>query len=295
MKNQKAGINQKIKIVLGTGLASLALASGAQAATPNVLFILADDIGYGDLGCYGATKIKTPNIDRLAKEGMLFTAAQAPSGVCTPTRYGVLTGRYCWRSHLQQGGLPATDPLMIPPARMTLGSMFKGLGHTTAAIGKWHLGYGSEKPVDWNKPLTPGPLEVGFDYHFGVPSNHNDILRVFIRNDGIVGRKPGAKFALINDGVDLPEGVEREKCRKEDQVDTTCAAEVVRFIEASKDRPFFLYYTPMAGHTFTTPAAKFRGGSECGLFGDHVQELDSHIGDILQTLERLLISPKRPS
>lgn len=135
---------------------------------PNIVLILADDLGYGDLSCYGATKIKTPNIDRLAREGIRFTDAHSAASLCSPSRYGLMTGRYPWRLH-RKG-----NDYRLEAGRLTLASLLKSQGYRTAAIGKWHLGYGKE----WEHPLSPGPLEAGFDYHFGVPTNHNDHLRV---------------------------------------------------------------------------------------------------------------------
>ena len=140
---------------------------------PNIVIILADDLGYGSLNSYGADEqhIRTPNIDRLAREGRHFTDANAPSSVCTPTRYGLLTGRYCWRTSLRHGVLGITSPSHIETSRPTIASLLKSVGYRTAAIGKWHLGYGASR-TDYTKPLDPGPLDIGFDYHFGVPQNH---------------------------------------------------------------------------------------------------------------------------
>jgi len=139
---------------------------------PNVVVILADDLGCGDCGCYNkASKIKTPNIDRLASEGMRFTDAHSPSGVCTPTRYGLLTGRYAFRTRLKQGVLHGYDPMLIEPGRMTVASLLKKHKYETHAVGKWHLGLGDEKKTDYDKPLRPGPLSVGFDSFFGIPAS----------------------------------------------------------------------------------------------------------------------------
>ncbi len=261
----------------------------AEATKPNILIILADDLGYGDVGCNGATKIKTPHIDRLAREGMRFTDAHAPASVCTPTRYGLLTGRYCWRTRLQKGTLGTSHPLLIEKGRMTLPSLLKGQGYRTAAIGKWHLGYGEARTVDWNRPLAPGPLEIGFDYHFGVPQNHNDNSRAFVENHDIVGRRPGEAFRIVP-GQAIPDGLAQP--RVDDQVDTTLTAKALGFIQDNRDRPFFLYFAPCAPHTHVTPAAKFRGTSEAGIYGDYIQELDAHVGRILETLDRLELAAR---
>jgi arylsulfatase A-like enzyme len=250
---------------------------------------MADDLGYGDVSCNGATKIKTPNIDRLAREGMRFTDAHAPASVCTPTRYGLLTGRYCWRTRLQKGTLGTSHPLLIEKDRLTVASLLKGEGYKTAAIGKWHLGYGTARSVDWNKPLAPGPLEVGFDYHFGVPQNHNDNSRAFVENHDVVGRKPGEEFRIVS-GKAFPDGLAEP--RVDDQVDTTLTAKALDFIQENRDRPFFLYFTPCAPHTHVTPAAKFRGTSQAGIYGDYIQELDAHVGEILDRLDELKLNDK---
>lgn len=244
---------------------------------PNIVLIMADDLGYGDVSCYGATKIVTPNIDRLAGQGMRLTDAHSAASLCSPSRYGLLTGRAPWRLHRKGNGY------RLSAGEMTLAAFLKGAGYTTAAIGKWHLGYSK----DWNKRPITGPLEVGFDYHFGVPSNHNDSTRAFIENHDLVGRKPGEEYRIVK-GRDFPEGLAEP--RIEDQVDTTLTQKAVDFIRRSAEKPFFLYFTPCAPHTHVTPAAKFRGTSTAGLFGDHVQELDSHVGEILRTLDELDLS-----
>jgi arylsulfatase A-like enzyme len=240
---------------------------------PNIVVIMADDLGFGDVGCYGATKIATPHIDRLAREGMRFTDAHAPASVCSPSRYGLMTGRSPWR--LQQRG----NDYHLEPGRLTLASLLHAHGYRTAAIGKWHLGYSA----DWNSPPITGPLEAGFDEHFGVPQNHNDPFRVFIENHDLFGRRPGETYRPVPGG--LPEGIASP--RVDDLVDTTLTAKAVDFIRRSARRPFFLYFTPCAPHTHVTPAEAFRGTSQCGLLGDHIQELDAHIGEIVATLAEL--------
>ncbi|MGB7345295.1 MAG: arylsulfatase [Pirellulaceae bacterium] len=241
---------------------------------PNIVVIFADDLGYGDVGCYGATQISTPNIDRLAKEGMKFTDAHSAASLCSPSRYGLLTGQSPWRLHKKGNGY------RLSPDRPTIASFLQGHGYTSAAIGKWHLGYSK----DWNTPPITGPLEVGFDYHFGVPTNHNDSSRAFIENHDLVGRKPGEEYRIVK-GKDFPEGLAQP--RVEDQVDSTLTEKAVAFLRNNATKPFFLYFTPCAPHTHVTPAAAFRGSSTAGLFGDHVQELDSHVGTILRTLDEL--------
>ena len=246
---------------------------------PNVIVILADDLGYGDLSCYGAKKISTPNIDTLSTQGMRFTDAHSAASLCSPSRYGLLTGRSPWRLHRKGNGY------RLKPGQTTLGSFIREAGYRTAAIGKWHLGYGK----DWNAVPIMGPLEVGFDYHFGVPSNHNDSTRAFIENHDIVGRKPGEAFRIVK-GRDFPEGLAQP--RIEDEVDLMLRKKAVAFIRRNSTRPFFLYFAPCCPHTHVTPNVSFRGSSKAGLYGDYVQELDSHVGEIINTLEELKLTEK---
>lgn len=266
-----------VLIVVANLFGRASVTAGESASKPNIVVIFADDLGYGDLSCYGATKIATPNIDRLASQGMTFTDAHSAASLCSPSRYGLLTGRAPWRLHKKGNGYRLT------PGQMTLAAFLKDAGYTSAAVGKWHLGYSN----DWNKLPITGPLEVGFDYHFGVPQNHNDSSRAFIENHDLVGRKPGEEYRIVK-GRDFPEGLATP--RIEDQVDTTLTQKAVDFIRRSGEKPFFLYFTPCAPHTHVTPAAAFRGSSQAGLFGDHVQELDSHVGQILSTLDELKLS-----
>ena len=244
---------------------------------PNIVIIMADDLGYGDISCYGAEKIKTPHIDKLAARGMKFTDAHTAASVCSPSRYGLMTGKYPWRLHKKGNGY------RLDPKRMTIASLLKKQDYQSAAIGKWHLGYSR----DWSHPLKPGPLEVGFDYHFGVPTNHNDKYRAYIENHEFFGLKRGESLRLVK-GQDFPAGLEHP--RVEDQVDTTLTNKAVEFIRANSKRPFFLYFTPCAPHTHITPAAKYRGTSKAGLLGDYVQELDAHVGEIVATLDELQLT-----
>lgn len=263
--------------LLATILRLPSLFAAEQESRPNIVVIFADDLGYGDVSCYGATKIHTPNIDRLASQGMRFTDAHSAASLCSPSRYGLLTGRSPWRLHRKGNGY------RLNSGQVTLASFLKDAGYTSAAIGKWHLGYSK----DWNRLPITGPLEVGFDYHFGVPSNHNDSTRAFIEDHDLVGRKPSEDYRIVR-GRDFPEGLAQP--RVEDQVDTTLTEKAVAFIRRNAANPFFLYFTPCAPHTHVTPAAEFRGSSQAGLFGDHVQELDSHVGTILKTLDELKLA-----
>ena len=197
-------MKKSITAILCTVLVSLCVGvtHGAELAErPNIVFILADDMGYGDVGCYGAEKIKTPNIDRLANEGVLFTDGHCGASTCTPTRYGLLTGRHNWRSWLKYSALSTSAPLLIKEDRVTLASFLKSAGYATSIVGKWHLGYGREEGFednrgdtspnswetrgsgpDWNGELKPGPRENGFDYAYVVPVANSFPPYVFVKN-----------------------------------------------------------------------------------------------------------------
>jgi arylsulfatase A len=262
-------------------------------SVPNVVLILADDLGYGDVGCYGATKIKTPNIDRLARDGRRFTNAYTPGSVCSPTRYGLMAGRYVWREprHHAAGVHAPGGPLLFDRDRVTLARLFQNHGYTTGAIGKWHLGFGEgDKPsvrYDWSQEdIKPGPLEVGFDFFYGMAANVGNQPRIFIENHRFVGRKPGDPVKMIG-RADI-EPWSPDAYYQEDHVAGDLAQQAVKFIQRSQgqDKPFFLYFATNIAHNNITPAAKFLGQSECGPYGDFVQELDAHVGLILDTLTR---------
>src|SRR5688572_22705816 len=185
-------------------------ASAAAADKPNVIVILADDFGYGSVGCYGGAGLNTPHLDRLAKEGRKFTHAYAPGSVCSPSRYALLTGRYYWRTRVKDGEvLGGTAPLHIETSRMTLASLCKGQGYRTAAVGKWHLGLGSQPKTDWNQPLKPGPREIGFDYFFGMGSNPWTGPHSFIENYEITHRVPGEQVVInpVGKGQNTTSGI----------------------------------------------------------------------------------------
>jgi arylsulfatase A-like enzyme len=252
---------------------------------PNIVLILADDLGYGDLSCYGATKVETPHIDRLARDGVLFTDAHAPSAVCTPSRYAVLTGRYCWRTQLKVDCLFGHDPLLIEESRLTVASMLKSAGYSTACIGKWHLGFGKDYP-DWNGELKPGPLEVGFDYYFGYPVTNAQAPYVYVENHRVVGLDPRDPIRLGPDSkTNVMHGGTAARY-KDEELALTLTGKAVNFIERSKDRPFFLYFTTVNVHAPYTPNGRFRETSACGVYCDFIRELDWSVGEILSALER---------
>ena len=270
---------------------SASTAAPAVAAKPNIVIILSDDYGWGSAGCYGApANLKTPNLDRLAHEGRRFTQAYAPGSVCSPTRYGLMTGRYYWRTSIKDGEvLGGTAPLHIETNRLTLASLCKSRGYTTGAFGKWHLGLqtGPGK-TDWNQSLAPGPLAVGFDYFYGLASNPWTGPHTFIENENLLGRIPGQIVTITG---------QREKATttgilkpfEVDHIMETLTAKTTSWIEANHDKPFFLYFAPNAVHEPVAPNPKFTG-SPYGKYGDFIQELDWSVGQVLATLDKLKLT-----
>jgi arylsulfatase A-like enzyme len=276
---------------LSLGLLLLA-AAGLPAAgppKPNVVYILADDLGYGDAGCYNpASKIPTPNIDRLAKDGVRFTDAHSPSAVCTPTRYALLTGRYAWRTRLQRGVLgPFSQPL-IAEKLLTVPAMLRGQGYATACVGKWHLGWGWPKPGDggrrdFTQAIPDGPTARGFDLYFGtdVP---NYPPYCFIENDRTVGipseTAPVGRDSFNIAGPMLPGW-------KLADVLPGLENRAVEYVEkaATGGKPFFLYLPLTSPHYPVVPTAAFRGKSKAGDFGDFVAQTDHVVGRVLDALK----------
>lgn len=274
--------------------AAVALLPTAAAAAdrPNIVIILADDFGYGSLGCYGApADLKTPNLDRLAKEGRKFTSAYAPGSVCSPTRYGLLTGRYYWRTLIKDGEvLPATAPLHIETNRLTLASLCKGQGYKTAAFGKWHLGMGTDRRItDWSGELKPGPLEIGFDHFFGMGSNPWSGPHSFIEDRRVLGAVPGKPVTVTGARGDATtSGI--EKMWEYDRITETLTDRAVKWIEANHKGPFMVYFAHTAVHRPVAPNPAFKGKSEYGIYGDFIEELDGSVGKVLDALDRLKIA-----
>jgi len=283
-------------------------AAGRPKERPNIIYFLADDLGYGDLTCQNPeSKIATPNIDRLAAEGIRFTDAHSPAAVCTPTRYGILTGRFCWRTQLKSGVLWPWDAPLIEADRLTVPSLLKKHGYHTACIGKWHLGWdwptkdgtrindtvpqGKGEPkvrepwgdkIDFTKPIANGPTTRGFDYYFGtaVP---NFPPYCFIENDRTVGipteKKPEGMFG--HSGPMLP-GWKLEK------ILPTLGDKAVEYIHKrakTSETPFFLYFASTAPHTPIVPTEQFLGKSDAARYGDFVCEVDWTVGRILKALD----------
>lgn len=275
-------------LLLGSLLLWPTYSRGATAASPNIVVILADDYGWGSVGCYGAAAgVKTPNLDRLAREGRRFTQAYAPGSVCSPSRYGLMTGRYYWRTSVKDGKvLPFNAPLHIEPSRTTLASLCKSRHYATAAFGKWHLGWTNERVTDWSKPLEPGPQQVGFDYYFGMAANIGSGPHSFIENSAVTGHLPGQPI-VINGGSregETTTGI--AKSWKPDHVMESLTDHVTQWIEANHAKPFFVYFAPNAVHEPIVPNPKFTG-SPYGKYGDFITDLDASVGQVLATLDRL--------
>ncbi len=306
MENEmKITVMERIKYVMIAFLPfvlwSCAQTPNNEEKLPNIILINADDLGYGDLGCYGATLVQTPNIDKLASQGRSFSDAHAASAVCSPSRYGLLTGTYPLRRNFWGpiGGID--DGLTIDTTQMTLASLLKDAGYSTACIGKWHLGMGVDKP-DYNKELKPGPLELGFDYFYGVPMVNSGPPFIFVENHSVDGYDPEDPFVLGQEsvtqkwpakgGYNAIGGAEKAHLLYEDEkVGTTLKDKALDWMKKThsndKDKPFFLYLATTNIHHPFTPAPQFKGTSEAGRYGDFIHELDWIVGEVLGTLKEI--------
>ena len=272
---------------LASGVVASALpASAAPSRRPNILYILADDLGYGDLRCYNpASKVPTPNLDRFATQGVRFTDAHSPSAVCTPTRYGIMTGRYCWRSRLKTSVLNGYSPALIEPGRLTVPAMLKQQGYRTAGIGKWHLGLGNREPTDYSQPLRPGPLEAGFDSYYGIPASLDMPPYLYFENDRAVAQ-PTAHVDDTPDrrGVFWRGGAAAPGFRHIDVL-PRLADKAVDYLRAGTPQPFYLYLALTAPHTPWLATPEFRGKSAAGEYGDFVAMVDGTVGRVLRLLD----------
>lgn len=262
----------------------------AQQKSPNIIYILADDLGYGDISAFNEqSKIKTKHIDALATNGMRFTDAHTNSSVCSPTRYGILTGRYAWRTHLQSGVLWSYDKPLIDNKRATVASILKQKGYNTACIGKWHLGLGWQKDgsgkVDFAKPLTEGPNTIGFDYFYGITASLDIPPYFYIKNDKITATKidsiPGTKGkAFWREG---PIGDDF----KHEEVLPHLTQKAVEYVQeqAKKTQPFFLYFPLPSPHTPILPSKEYLGKSGTNEYGDFVLMTDDMVGRVLDAVK----------
>jgi len=296
---------------------------GIAQQKPNVVFIYADDLGFGDLGCYGATKISTPNLDKLAKQGIRFTNGHSTSATCTPSRYALMTGEYPWRKK-GTGILPGDAALIVPIDKTTLPSLFQKAGYQTAIVGKWHLGLGDKLEKNWNGEIKPGPNETGFNYSFIFPATADRVPTVFLENHHIVALDTADPITVDyvkkvgNDptGADHPEllkmasspghghnntivnGIGRigymsggHKARwTDEEMPLTFLSKAKWFIEENKKKPFFLFYALTEPHVPRMPSTMFKGKSGLGYRGDAILQLDWTVGQIMDQLEQLGIS-----
>lgn len=316
----------KTKLLVGLGVStSLLSACGSkqqeEVKQPNVIFIVADDLGYGDLSCYGAKRIQTPNVDRLAAEGLRFTDAHAVASTSTPSRYSLFTGHYSWRRN--DTGIATGDAgMVIRPEQTTVADIFKAAGYMTGAVGKWHLGLGDKAGTqDWNGFVSPGPQDLGFDYSYLMAATGDRVPCVWMENQRVANYDPEAPIAVSYKtpfpgeplGKDHPEmltklkpspnhghdmaivnGISRIGYMKgggkalweDENIADTIAAKAVQFIERQKEKPFFLYVGTNDVHVPRYPHERFRDKSGMGYRGDAILQFDWTVGMIVEALEK---------
>lgn len=286
---------------------------------PNIVIMYADDLGFGDVGCYGATDIPTPNVDRLAADGLKFVDGYATAATCTPSRYSLLTGSYPWRN--PRAAILAGDaPMIIEPGTRTLPGMLRHAGYRTGVVGKWHLGLG-KNDLDWNKDISVTPNDVGFDYSYIMAATNDRVPCVYVENRGVVNRDAEDPIEVTYDrnnafhgqptGRHNPEllrmmyshghdgaiinGVSRighmrggkAALWNDETMAEVFAEKAISFVAESKDRPFFLYYAFHQPHVPRLPGPRFKGATKLGARGDVIVEMDWCVGEMLNALERL--------
>jgi len=293
------------------------------AEKPNIIVIMADDLGFGDVGCNGARQLETPHIDRLAKRGLRFTQGYCSASTCTPTRFSFLTGKYAFRQP-GAGIAPPNATALIQPGTETIASVLNKAGYSTAVVGKWHLGLGAKPAPQWNGLLKPGPLEIGFDYCFLLPTTNDRVPSVYVENHRVrnldpqdplwVGRKkpapdhptgkdPAVRAKLkmnwshghnqtVHNGIGrigFFTGGHAARWRDEDLADEW-VKQSVKWIEQHQDSPFFLFFSSHDIHVPRMPHERFHGRTKLGFRGDAIVQLDWCVGEIVNTLERLKLS-----
>ncbi|CAN5286389.1 arylsulfatase [soil metagenome] len=300
------------------GVASLVAAD--KPAKPNIIVILADDLGYGDVSCNGTKRIQTPNIDKLAMEGRNFSSGYCSAATCTPTRYSLITGTYAFRVP-GTGVAPPNAPALIKPGTETVATILKRAGYATAVVGKWHLGLGEGAP-DWNGEIKPGPCEIGFDHCFLMPTTNDRVPQVYVDDHKVRGLDPKDPLWVGNakPTTDHPNGVTNRdqlrldwshghnetihngigrigfytggttaRFRDEDLADEW-VKHSVEWIEKNKEKPFFLYYASHDIHVPRMPHERFQGKSVMGSRGDAILEFDWQVGELMKTLDRLKLA-----
>ena len=305
-----------------TILAGLLFGQTAAQSRPNVVLIYADDLGYGDVSAYGAGKLATPNIDRVAREGLRFTDAHSPAATCTPSRYAMLTGEYAFRKP-GTGVLPGEAALVIEPSRTTLATVFQQAGYATGVVGKWHLGLGPQGGPDWNGEIRPGPNDLGFDAAFIMPATGDRVPTVFVENRRVVGLEPadpirvsyatplagsptgsgnanllrvhpshGHDQTIVNgiSRIGYMTGGTAARWKDEDMADVF-TRKAIAFIEANRAKPFFLYFAAHDPHVPRVPHPRFIGTTSMGPRGDAIAQFDWSVGEIVQALDRFGLAP----
>lgn len=276
-------------------VAAMSASAAEKTQSPNIVFILADDLGYGDISAFNPeSKISTPNIDRLARDGMMFTDAHAASALSTPSRYGMLTGRYPWRTKVKKGVLSGYSPAMITPDRHTMPQMLKEQGYATAIIGKWHLGWDwklnegakDEKDVDFSAPIANGPTTRGFDYFYGTPASTGTAPCVYIENDHVTALPD--RVLPNKKGLEAMHGGPAGPDYIPEQVLPNIVSRGVKYIESRKgnDQPFFLYLPIAAPHTPILPTKEYQGKTSIGPYGDFVVMIDDMVQKVTDALKR---------
>ena len=310
-----------VALLSGCGGSSPKTDKDQQARKPNVIYIFSDDLGIGDLSCYGATQVRTPHIDRLAGQGAQFTNAYATSATSTPSRFGLLTGMYPWRQE-NTGIAPGNSELIIDTTCVTLADMFKDAGYHTGVVGKWHLGLGPRGGTDFNRKITPNAQNIGFDYEFIIPATVDRVPCVFVENGRVVNLDPNDPITVSYEqkvgnwptGEENPELVKLKPSQGHNNtivngiprigwmtggksalwVDEDIADVITnkakRYIINNKDQSFFLYMGTQDIHVPRIPHPRFAGKSGLGTRGDVILQLDWTIGEIMHTLDSLKLT-----
>lgn len=311
-------MKKSLFLLTAAGLSSAVSVAQKPISKPNIVFVYVDDLGYGDVACYGAKGVETPNVDQLAKGGVQFTDAHCSSATCSPSRFSLLTGKYAFRNDTHI--LPGDAPLVIPTDKKTLPSMLRESGYTTGVVGKWHLGLGNGN-VDWNEDIKPGPLEIGFDYSFLIPATGDRVPCVFVENHNVVGLDPSDPITVSykkkvgNDptGREHPELLKMKSSPHQGHDNTIVngvgrigymtggnsarwtdedfapilTKKAISFIDDNRSKPFFLFLSFHDIHVPRVPNPMFRGKSTMGPRGDAIAQMDYCTGEVMKKLREL--------